>query len=257
MERRKRVILSAMVIFTMSLIFMWTSDFQAYRIIEGTQKVGFFLKRYFPPKFNDLPRMLMELWVTVAVSIGSTVVAGVFAFFMSLCASEAISLSKPLGRVFTGIGLVCRNVPVYIWQLILGMVFYMGGYFLAFLIIFLISLGFLIRTFKETIDETSSSSIEALEATGAGKIRIIRNAVIPDTLAQLVSWTLFCIETNIRSSSLIGYLTGSGIGFMVSFYRGFKRDFQSTLGVIIIITISLIIWDYFSSKLRRVILSES
>lgn len=255
--RRKMFFITGVIMSLAVMFFMSVSDIQLNRILTGSQKIGFYTKLYFPPEFNEMGRMMRELWLTIAVSIGSTVVASVFAFFASLCASEAVSLNKTLGRAATSLGLICRNVPIYVWQLLLGMIFYMGGFFLAFLIIFITSLGFLIRTFQETIDETSSSSIEALEATGASKMKIITNAVIPDTLAQLVSWTLFCIETNIRSSSLIGYLTGSGIGFLVSFYRGFKRDLPSTLGVIIVIAVSLILWDFISNKLRGVILGDS
>lgn len=255
-RKRKKMIGIFLSSLVLSLIFMILSDFQIYKVIEGTSKIGNFLKQYFPPKFIDFQSTLKELWITIVVSIGSTVLAAIFSFFMSLCTSKSIALNKTLGRIFIGIGLVCRNIPIYVWQLLLGMVFYMGGFFLAFLIIFLISLGFLIRAFTETIDETSSSTIEALESAGADKFVIIKNAVIPDTIAQLVSWTLFCIETNIRSSSLIGYLTGAGIGYLISFHRGFKRDFNTTLGLVIVIAVTLILWDFLSNRLRGIILSE-
>lgn len=255
-RKRKKMIGIILITLIISLVFMILSDFQIVKAIEGTGKIGRFLKQYFPPKFIDFKSTLRELWITIAVSIGSTVLAAIFSFFMSLCTSKSIALNKTLGKIFTGLGLVCRNVPIYVWQLLLGMIFYMGGFFLAFLIIFLISLGFLIRAFTETIDETSSSSMEALESAGADKFVIIKNAVIPDTIAQLVSWTLFCIETNIRSSSLIGYLTGAGIGYLISFHRGFKRDFNTTLGLIIVIAITLILWDFLSNRLRGIILNE-
>lgn len=255
-KKRRNLFLIILGLIFFSFFFMVLSDFQMSRVIMGSSKVGGFLKAYFPPRFIEFKSTLYELWITIIVSIGSTVLAAIFSFFMSLCVSKSVSLNRPLGVVFSGLGLICRNVPIYVWQLLLGMIFYMGGFFLAFLIIFLISLGFLIRAFTETIDETSGNTIEALEAAGADKFVIIKSAVIPDTLAQLVSWTLFCIETNIRSSSLIGYLTGAGIGYLISFYRGFKRDFNTTLGLVIVIAVTLILWDYFSNKLREVILSE-
>lgn len=254
---RRKILSSTIIITLLTIFFMIISDFQIIKLIEGTGKIGFFLKQYFPPKFMDMKTTMYELWVTIAVSIGSTVVAAILSFGMGLCTSDAVALNRVLGKIFNVFGLICRNIPIYVWQLLLGMVFYMGGFFLAFLIIFLISVGFLIRAFKETIDETSGSSIEALEATGASKLVIIKNAILPDTLPQLVSWTLFCIETNIRSSSLIGYLTGAGIGHLISYYRGFKRDFHTTLALVIIVAVTLVLWDYFSNKLRRIILDEN
>lgn len=255
-QKRKRMFYMLLFTIFLSIFFMIISDFQVLRFFQGNKKLGFFLKLYFPPTIMEYKIVLYQLWITIAVSIGSTVVAAVFSFIMSLFVSDTLGFNRYLGGLFNGFGLVCRNIPIYVWQLLLGMVFYMGGFFLAFLIIFLISVGFLIRVFKETIDETSGSSIEALKATGASRVLIIKNAIIPDTLAQLVSWTLFCIETNIRSSSLIGYLTGAGIGYLISYYRGFKRDLHTTLGLVIVVALSLIIWDLISNKLRRIILNE-
>lgn len=256
-QKRKKMFYMLLLIIFLSIFFILISDFQILRFFQGNKKLGFFLKMYFPPTIIEYKMALYQLWITIVVSIGSTVLAALFSFFMSLFVSNTLGFNKYLGIFFNGFGLLCRNTPIYVWQLLLGMVFYMGGFFLAFLIIFLTSVGFLIRVFKETIDETSGSSIEALKSTGASRLLIIKNAIIPDTLAQLVSWTLFCIETNIRSSSLIGYLTGAGIGYLISYYRGFKRDLHTTLGLVIVIALSLIIWDLISNKLRRVILDEN
>lgn len=256
-QKRKKMFYMLLLIIFLSIFFILISDFQILRFFQGNKKLGFFLKMYFPPTIIEYKMALYQLWITIVVSIGSTVLAALFSFFMSLFVSNTLGFNKYLGIFFNGFGLLCRNTPIYVWQLLLGMVFYMGGFFLAFLIIFLTSVGFLIRVFKETIDETSGSSIEALKSTGASRFLIIKNAIIPDTLAQLVSWTLFCIETNIRSSSLIGYLTGAGIGYLISYYRGFKRDLHTTLGLVIVIALSLIIWDLISNKLRRVILDEN
>lgn len=256
-QKRKKMFYMLLLIIFLSIFFILISDFQILRFFQGNKKLGFFLKMYFPPTIIEYKMVLYQLWITIVVSIGSTVLAALFSFFMSLFVSNTLGFNKYLGIFFNGFGLLCRNTPIYVWQLLLGMVFYMGGFFLAFLIIFLTSVGFLIRVFKETIDETSGSSIEALKSTGASRLLIIKNAIIPDTLAQLVSWTLFCIETNIRSSSLIGYLTGAGIGYLISYYRGFKRDLHTTLGLVIVIALSLIIWDLISNKLRRVILDEN
>lgn len=249
------MILLLLIIITIG--FSHISNFQIRRFTDGNEQIGFFVKRYFPPKFNDLSRSIRELWLTIAISIGSTVLAAFFALFATFFTSKSLSLNEHIGRFFMNLASICRNVPVYIWQLLLGMIFYTGGFFLAFFIIFLTALGFLIRSFGEVVDNTSTSSIEALQTVGANKVSIMINGILPDTISQLVSWTLFSIETNIRSSSLIGYLTGSGIGFLVSYYRGFKRDFQSTLAIIIIIQVTLIVWDLLSNKLRGLILNEN
>ena len=65
------------------------------------------------------------------------------------------------------------------------------GDFLGFLVLCIISYGFLTRSFADSIDETNASCIKALEATGANYWQIVVHAVIPETMPSLISWTLY------------------------------------------------------------------
>jgi phosphonate transport system permease protein len=95
--------------------------------------------------------------------------------------------------------------------------------------------------------------VEALKATGAGYFSIIFQSVIPSCIPQLISWVLFMIETNIRSATLIGLLTGSGIGFTFNlYYKSLNYDIASLVVVVIIAAILGI--EYVSNYVRRVIL---
>lgn len=60
------------------------------------------------------------------------------------------------------------------------------------------------------------------------------------------------IETNIRSSTLIGILTATGIGYLFDMY--YKRlDFSSASLVVISIMVLVIIVETISNQLRKVI----
>jgi phosphonate transport system permease protein len=105
----------------------------------------------------------------------------------------------------------------------------------------------------ETIDEASASSVEALRAAGASYPQMVAQAVIPGSLPQMLSWLLYMIETNIRSATLVGLLTGSGIGFMFSIYYKSLQYTSAALVVISIVVVVLLI-EMTSNALRRVIL---
>ena len=50
-------------------------------------------------------------------------------------------------------------------------------------------------------------------------------AVVPLSITSVVSWVLYMIETNIRDATLIGLLTGTGIGFVFDvYYKSFRYD---------------------------------
>jgi phosphonate transport system permease protein len=114
-------------------------------------------------------------------------------------------------------------------------------------------MGFLTRVFIEVIDETSASSVEALCATGATRAQVIFQAVLPDIAPQAISWVLFTLETNVRSATLVGMLTGTGIGFLFTLYYRYM-DYKSASLVVIGIVVVVLIIEALSNAARKVVL---
>ncbi|MFN5935455.1 MAG: phosphonate ABC transporter permease, partial [Roseiflexaceae bacterium] len=76
--------------------------------------------------------------------------------------------------------------------------------------------------------------------------------VIPTCLPRLVSWMLFMIETNIRSATLIGILTGTGIGYSFDLYYK-NLNYPAASLVIVVIVITVLVVESFSNVIRRII----
>ena len=105
----------------------------------------------------------------------------------------------------------------------------------------------------ETLDEVGESTVEALKATGAAYYHIIFQAVLPSSLPQVLSWLLFMIETNIRDATLVGFLTGTGIGFLFDvYYKSFNYHVASLIVIVTVITV--IAMESVSNMVRREIL---
>ncbi|MFZ5754800.1 MAG: phosphonate ABC transporter permease, partial [Bacillota bacterium] len=72
-------------------------------------------------------------------------------------------------------------------------------------------------------------------------------------LPQMLSWVLYMIETNIRDATLLGILTGTGIGFSFNLYfRSMNYHAASLVVIVIVFTVFLI--EYLSNYVRREIL---
>ena len=123
----------------------------------------------------------------------------------------------------------------------------------GFLALFIGTVGFLTRAFIESIDEASQSSVEALTATGATYFQIVSKAVIPQCLPQMISWVLFMVETNIRNATLVGILTGTGIGYTFDMYYK-MLNYNAVALVTLCIVITVIVVDLISNHVRKVIL---
>lgn len=229
-----------------------------YDIVKGFESlpraVTWALGNFYPTQESlvKLPDILSSLIETLLVSIAATSIGAVFALFFAIMGSNTTRVNAFFGSISRVIATLFRNIDVAAWALILLFSFgqsSLTGYFA----LFFGSFGFLTRAFVETIDEVSGGSVEALRATGANYASIIFQSVIPSSVPQMLSWVLFMIETNIRSATLIGLLTGSGIGFTFNlYYKSLNYDIASLVVVTIIVSILLI--ESISNYVRRVIL---
>ncbi len=198
------------------------------------------------------PKILDKLIETALLSVAVTVIAAIFAFFFSLFGSKATGFHGIINRIVRIVAAFFRNVPDVVWAMLL--MFSFGQNILTgFFALFFTTFGLLTRAFIETIDEVSASCIEALHASGANFIQTVFQGIIPSTITGIVTWVLYMIETNIRSSTLIGILTATGIGYLFDMY--YKRlDFSSASLVVVLIIIMVIVIETISNQIRKVIL---
>lgn len=254
-KRRKYslIFFSILLVFTLASIIV--TDFDVTKgFICIPKAIVWSTKNFYPnaDSLEKIPKILTKLKETVFLSVASTTVAAAFATFFALFGSHSTRINGFLSILIRGIASLFRNIPVVAWAMILLFSFgqsSLTGYFA----LFFVTLGFLTRAFMETIDETSKESVEALKAAGASYFQIIFQAVIPSSLPQMISWMLFMIETNIRSATLVGILTGTGIGFIFNlYYKSFQYNAASLVVVFIVITVFAI--EFISNYVRRVIL---
>ncbi|MFC4402242.1 phosphonate ABC transporter, permease protein PhnE [Gracilibacillus xinjiangensis] len=199
-----------------------------------------------------LPNILEKLNETIFMSIAATTIAAVFSLFLALMGSKTTKVNNIFSMIARFIASLSRNIPVVAWSLILLISFGQNSV-TGFLALFVATLGFLTRAFIESIDEADLKSVEALTATGATYFQIVSKAVIPQSLPQMISWILFMIETNIRSATLVGILTGTGIGYMFDlYYKNLNYNIVALITLTIVVAVIAI--ELISTRIRKVIL---
>lgn len=201
---------------------------------------------------HRLPNILRKLLETSLLSVAVTVTAGICAFFASLSGSKTTHAGHWVGRGVRIMAAFFRNVPDVVWAMLL--LFSFGQNILTgFFALFFSTFGMLTRTFIETIDEVSADCTEALCATGATYMQTVFQGIIPSSLSEMLTWVLFMIETNIRSSTLIGMLTATGIGYLFDLYYKRLEYGSASLTVLCIVAVVLLI-ETLSGRIRKVIL---
>jgi phosphonate transport system permease protein len=239
-------------------LFVISSIVTNYSVVDGFDsipKAVTWMARNFVPDekaWTRLPNILAKLSETALLSVAVTVCAAICSFFFSLLGTRTTKANPWIGRTVRIIASFFRNVPDVVWAMLL--LFSFGQNILTgFFALFFATFGLLTRTFIETIDEVSASCVEALHATGATYLQTVFQGIIPSSLPEIVSWVLYMIETNIRSSTLIGVLTATGIGNLFDLY--YKRmDYGSASLVVISIVVLVIAIELTSNQIRKVIM---
>ena len=73
--------------------------------------------------------------------------------------------------------------------------------------------GFYVNYYEgnEVIDP---GPVEALTTTGAGFIKVLVYAVIPQTMPHFISMVLYRFESDVRSASILGFVGQVELGFI-------------------------------------------
>jgi len=254
---QKRISFGVFVLLLLAITYI-TVVFTEYNVAKGFTSIPKAIRwataNFYPDiaSFKKLPTILQKLQDTILMSVSSATIASFCAFFVAIFGAQTTRINAWFSVVARGIATVFRNIDVSAWALILLFSFGQSG-FTGFFALFFVTFGFMVRVLIETIDEVSTDSVEALRATGATYFAIIAQSVIPSCLPQLVSWVLFMIETNIRSATLIGILTGTGIGNSFDIYYK-NLNYHAASLVIVVIVISVFAIEAMSNRIRRAVL---
>lgn len=202
-----------------------------------------------PASLEHAGKILAALASTVLDAVAAATLAAVLSYACAVVGSKAVGFGGPVQLLIRALASVMRNIPVVAWAFILLFSFKQSE-FTGFLALFLKSFGFLTRSFMETVDEMSQGPVEALRACGATRLQVVVHAVVPLTMPQIVSWTLYKVESNIRDATLVGMLTGTGIGFVFElYYRSFRYD---TAGLVVVgVAVAVIVCEALSNFVRR------
>lgn len=143
-----------------------------------------------------------------------------------------------------------RGVDGLIWTIILTRAFGLGPLTGA-LAILITDTGSFGKVFSETLENVDKKQIEGVQSTGAKPIQRYRFGVIPQITPILLSQILYYFESNTRSATVIGAITGGGIGLLLTQAIITQKDWEEVTYYIILVVLMVIAMDYLSGWLRR------
>jgi len=202
----------------------WSLDLQwaQFLSLEAARSMGRFLGEFFPPDTSPefLRRVLQGTWETLAMSALGTLLAAAAGLALALPASRLHAGDAALGRGPVRLLLnALRSVPELVWAALLLIAAGLGP-FAGTLALAIHTAGVLGRLFAEAIENAPPGPGDALRAQGVGRLRVFLYATLPQVLPQLLSYTLYRWENNIRAAAVLGVVGAGGLGQLLQFHMG-------------------------------------
>ncbi len=230
--------------------------------------VGAFAASMWPPDLD--PAFLRQLApaavVTFAVSVLGSAIGAVLGILLAWPAAHRLHALAGGGRpsraraaalsavAWTARGLLNlgRTLPELLWALVL--IFAVGlGPFAGALALGLHTAGVLGRLYAEALEEVPTAPFAALRGAGASDAAASVFAVLPQAFPQLVAYTLYRWEVNIRASAVLGVVGAGGLGALLHVSLNlFHHHRTLTLLAVIVLLVTAV--DLLSGALRRRIL---
>lgn len=228
-----------------------------WKIIAGFSNLGSFVVLMLPPDPGSLARAIIfvkALFETIAIAFLGTILAAILAFPLGFLAAKNVVANRVV-HFFARRSLdTVRGVDALIWALIWINVVGLGP-FAGMLAIMTSDLGAFGKLFSEAIEAADRKPVEGVASVGGGKAHEIRFGLIPQVLPVIASQVLYYIESNTRSSTIIGIVGAGGIGLhLAETIRTLEWQQVSFLILLILAAVTTI--DFLSSKLRFAIIGK-
>lgn len=228
-----------------SLPLQWSAFFTVEAIASARE----FLHGFAPPDLAPafLRKCLDALFETLAMSAIGTLLAALAGLALALPASGRLG---PAVRAPLRIALnVLRSVPELVWAAVLLIAAGLGP-LAGTLALALHTSGVLGRLFADALENVPPLPEASLRANGAPALGAFFYATLPQALPQMLSYTLYRWENNIRAAAVLGVVGAGGLGQMLKYHLSlFQMQSAATVVIAMLLLVALV--DAASYLLRR------
>jgi phosphonate transport system permease protein len=216
-------------------------------MVEGLPYMWDFVRRMVPPDLSVLGNAVRGAIETVQIAIVGTAVAAVLALPVGFAAARNAAprwlfySSRLLLNAF-------RAVDTLVYALFFVAAVGLGP-FPGVLAVIVYTATVLAKLYSEAIEAIEPGPVEAVRATGATRLQVLRWGVLPQLAPQFLSFTLYRFETNIRAAAILGFVGAGGIGFYVQTYLRLL-NYPAAASVLLVLVALVMVIDFASSRLR-------
>lgn len=225
------------------------ADIDLARLWTGLPRLGAWAARAWPPDFSDFTILLERAAETISMATLGTSMGALIAAPLCLLAARNTAPAPLLHAPARWLLDALRGIDSFVFALLFVAAVGLGP-FAGILGIALHSAGSLAKLWSETIETVERGPVEAATMSGAGRLRVIVHALLPDVSPMLASTMLYIWEFNLRASTVLGLVGAGGIGQELKSSIDLL-DFPRVFAILLIVMAMVTVVDQVSSLVRR------
>lgn len=221
---------------------------RAAYLITDWRNMAEFGHAFLRPNFHEWRDYLSEMVVTVQIAIWGTALSAVVGIPFAILSSANVApwwIVQPVRRLMDA----CRAINEIVFALLFVVAVGLGP-FAGVMALFVHNIGIFAKLYSEAVESIDARPVEGIRATGAGVLPEIIYGVIPQVVPLWSSFTLYRLETNVRSATTLGIVGAGGIG--QTLYESIRSfQYAETAAQMIIVVLTVMIIDMLSARLRK------
>jgi len=211
--------------------------------------IAFLGENFFPPSFGNLIAYSSAILDTLFFAVAGTYLSAILSFILGVLMSERLNPNPIVRSIVRYFVSFLRNIPTLIWAQLLIFVFGVGNMVGLIALVFA-TVGFLARSYAESMDDIAGEKLEAIKASGASYMQVLVHGLIPEFVSAWLNWTLFSFEINIRVSAILGIVGAGGMGILIqTSIHG--RNFTEASTLVIMLIAMVLLTELTVGRLRK------
>lgn len=200
------------VLSILSLLYL---DIDWAKMASRVPDIGLVFWDLFHLDFTNMDLIFSSLVETISIAVLSLLYSLILGILFGMLAARNIFRLPWLSVLTQSFFTFLRAVPTPVWVLLMLVCLGMGREAgVAGLCVH--TTAFFTKSFAQSFESIPEETIEALEVTGASRLSIFVNAVLPAALSQIVAWAGMRLETNFSECAILGMVGAGGVGYVIS-----------------------------------------
>lgn len=218
------------------------------KLFATSERMSKLIAGLITPNFDGL---LIPLLETLGIAVLSTFYGGFIGIVIGVLAAKTTSINKFLYFAARTLMVGKRGFPTIILALFFVPAVGLGP--TAGIYAMSLGTGIIFAKFlADSLEELDQRPSHAVLATGASRTQALISATLPQVLPTAVSHYLYCLDINVRYSTILGIVGAGGIGYeLLMAMRAY--DFHSASAIVIIIFVVVLAIEYFSKQTKKLL----